>query len=341
MIKYILLPAALLLSVIAFAQPSMPAAEKARLEKTEDTLQTLGSQLLDDSLLANRMRSDSFFTRSLVRALKAPYSFYYPFDSVQTLSIIYPPDSSFRILTWEYFVDEQNFRQKGAIQKNTANGSLELFPLFDASEYTEEPNDSVRQNTNWIGAIYYKIIQKEYKAQKIYTLLGYDENGYRSTKKWMDILTFNNQGQPQFGGNYFSFDRRDSLWTPGWQRFNIEYKKEGKARLMYDEEKDLILFDHLVSESNEPDKKYSYIPDGDYEGLKWQDGKWVHNPNPLQGLALKDGNEPRPDLLMNDNGDVNESKLEEQSEKNAAKKVEAKTIKKKAKVEIPAVKRKG
>lgn len=341
MTKNICVILALLLSGVAIAQSAMPVPERIRLQKTEDTLHTLGNQLLDDTLLANRMRSDSFFTRSLVRALKAPYSFYYPFDSLQTLSIIYPADSSFRILTWEYFVDEQNFRQKGAIQKNTADGSLVLFPLFDASEYTQQPNDSVRQSTNWIGAIYYKIIQKEYNGRKIYTLLGYDENGYRSTKKWMDILTFNEQGQPQFGGNYFSFDRRDSLWQAGWQRFNIEYKKEGKARLMYDEEKDLVLFDHLVSESNEGDKKYSYIPDGDYEGLKWEGGKWVHNPNPLPGLALKDGNEPRPDLLMNDNGEINEGKLDEQSEKNAAKKVEAKTIKKRAKVEIPVVKRKG
>jgi hypothetical protein len=341
MIKNLLLSCTLLASIITFAQRTMPEAEKARLQITEDTLHTLGNQLLDDTVLANRMRSDSFFTRALVRALRAPYSFYYTFDSVETLTIIYPPDSTFRILTWEYYVDEQNFRQKGAIQKNTPDGSLSLIPLFDASEYTENPNDSVRQSSNWIGAIYYKIIQKEYNGKKYYTLLGYDENGYRSTKKWLDVLTFNAQGQPQFGGNYFRFDRRDSLWTPGWQRFNIEYKKEGRGRLMYDEEKDLILFDHLVSESNEPEKKYSYIPDGDYEGLKWEAGKWVHNPNPLQGLALGDGNEPRPDLLMNDNGEVNEGKLDQQSEMNASKKVEAKQIKKKAKVEIPATKRKG
>lgn len=341
MIKNIFLPVALLLSFASFGQRSLPVAERKQLAKIEDTLDALGNKVMDDLELADRMRSDSLLTRTLVRALKMPYSFYHPFDSVQTLTVTYPADSSFRIFTWQYQINEQNYRQKGAIQKNTPDGSLLLYPLFDASEYSDEPNDSIRQNNNWIGAIYYKIIQKEYNGQKFYTLLGYDENGFRSTKKWVDVLTFNHQGQPQFGGNYFSFDKRDTLWNPGWQRFNIEYKKEGRVRLMYDEEKDLILFDHLISESNEPEKKYSYIPDGDYEGLKWENGKWVHNPNPLQGLALKDGNEPRPDLLMNDNGEINEGKLDEQSEKNAAKKVEAKPVKKKAKVELPAAKRKG
>lgn len=341
MIKKLILVLMLFNAVYAFAQHHIPVATQKQLAKVEDTLQTLGSQLLDDSVLANRMRSDSFFTRSLVRALKTPNSFYYPFDSVETLTIQYPADSSFRILTWEYFVDEQNFRQKGAIQKNTPDGSLLLFPLFDASEYTENPNDSVRGNNNWIGAIYYKIIQKEYNGKKYYTLLGYDENGFRSTKKWLDVLTFNEKGQPVFGGNYFSFGRQVSLWQPGWKRFNIEYKKQGRGRLMYDEEKDIILFDHLISEVNEPDKKYTYIPDGDYEGLKWEAGKWVYNANPLQGLALKDGEEPKPDLLMNDNGEVNEAKLDEQSAKNAGKKVEAKQIKKKPKVIVPLAKPKG
>jgi hypothetical protein len=311
------------------------------LAQVEDTLDALGNKILDDEDVISRIRSDSMFTRSLVRALRTPNSFAYPFDSVEMLTITYPIDSSFRIFTWQYEINEQNIRQKGAIQKKTPDGSLSLFPLFDASEYSDEPNDSVRSATNWIGAIYYKIIQKDYNNQRFYTLLGYDENGFRSTKKWVDVLTFNTAGQPVFGGNYFSFAQQDSLWQPSWQRFNIEFKKEGRARLTYDDETGLILFDHLVSESKEPEKKFTYIPDGDYMGLKWEAGKWVFVENPVTGLTLKDGNEPRPDLLMDDNGAVNEGKLDEQSERNAGKKIEAKPIKRKNKVQLPSTKRRG
>jgi hypothetical protein len=55
---------------------------------------------------------------------------------------------------------------------------------------------------------------------------------------------------------------------------------------------DMIVFDHLISESNEPQKKFTLIPDGDYEGFKWQNGKWVHVTK-LFNQALKDGQAPR------------------------------------------------
>lgn len=299
--------------------------------KVEDTLSLLMDKVLDDDDVTSRIRSDSMVTRSLVRALKIPYSFYYPFDCVQTITIAYPNDSSFRILTWQYKINEQVYRQKGAIQMNTRDGSLLLYPLFDVSEYGISPNDSVRVTKNWIGAIYYKIVQKEFKGQQFYTLLGYDENGFRSTKKWIDILTFDHNKQPQFGGDYFVFDKKDTLWQTGWKRFNIEFKKEGRARLNYDPEKDMIIFDHLISESNEPEKKYSLVPDGDYEGLQWKDGKWIHIPKVFTE-QLTDGKEPRPELLMDDKGNINEEKLSEQSDKNAGKKVEATPIKKKTKM---------
>ncbi|MBK7883682.1 MAG: hypothetical protein IPJ81_07660 [Chitinophagaceae bacterium] len=32
----------------------------------------------------------------------------------------------------------------------------------------------------------------------------------------------------------------------------------------------------MISESNEPDKKWTLVGDGDYEGFKWKNGKWVH-----------------------------------------------------------------
>lgn len=38
----------------------------------------------------------------------------------------------------------------------------------------------------------------------------------------------------------------------------------------------MIVFDHLISETNEPMKKFTYVTDMDYEGFKWQAGKWMH-----------------------------------------------------------------
>ena len=303
----------LLLAASASAQRLAPA-ELKMLRKKEDSLKTIVKNVMIDSLTAGRMRSDSFFIKTLVRGLQLKNSFYYPFDSVKGIGKLYAPDSSFRIITWQLSFDEYYCRQRGAIQYRTADGSLRLIPLHDVSEFTDRPMDSVRSKDNWIGAVYYNIIQTKYNGKNFYTLFGYDENSIRSNKKWIEVLTFNEQNQPVFGGRYFSFEQ-DSIRRPSQYRFAIEYKKEAATTVNYDPDLNMILIDHLVSESNEPDLLYTYVPDGDYEGFKWTNGKWMHV-DKVFNEKLEDGQAPMPAPLRDLKGNNNEEKLKEQSDKN-------------------------
>lgn len=225
-----------------------------------------------------RLRADSAFTRMLVNALRTPYSFYYPFDSLKTISRLYAPDSSFRIITWQIMKDPSYFRYKGAIQMNSKDGSLKLIPLYDGTDFTDNPVDSVRSNKNWIGAIYYNIIQNKYNNRNYYTLLGYDENDANSTKKWMEVLTFDENNQPVFGGRYFNYPPDSIKPAQPAFRFCLEFKKYAGAKLNYDPELKMIIFAKLVSESNDLSKKHTLVPYGTYEGFKWESGKWVYVP---------------------------------------------------------------
>ena len=198
-----------------------------------------------------------------VRALKVKNSFSYHFKSLETVSQLYPPDSTFRIFTWQLKKDEYMYIQKGAIQMRTASGELKLLPLFDASMFTGKPVDSVRSRNNWIGAIYYRIIQKSYGGKNYYTLLGFDDYSVSSNRKWMEVLTFNEQGEPVFGGPVISY-KEDTAKKPIANRFVIEYKKEARTTFNYNPEMDMIIYDHLISETEEPGKKDTYIPDGDF-----------------------------------------------------------------------------
>jgi len=260
------------------------------LKSREDSLKALSTTIVMGREASDRFRADSSFTRMLVRALKAPFSFYYPFDSIQTISKLYASDSSFRIFTWQVIRDEAVFRRHGAIQINTPDGSLKLFPLIDRTPVIQNALDTITNNEWWIGSIYYKIVKKEHGGKSYYSLLGYDENALSSTKKRIEVLTFNENDQPVFGGPFFSFEQ-DSVRRPMQSRFWIEFKKNGNARMQFDEELDMIIFDHLISESNEPAKKFTYIPDGDYEGFKWQDGRWIHV-DKVFNFKLKDGEAP-------------------------------------------------
>ncbi|MFT3705004.1 MAG: hypothetical protein QM802_21740 [Agriterribacter sp.] len=242
----------------------------------EDSMKNFAFSIVNAKEAAERFRADSNFTKMFVRALKEPYSFNYPFDSLQTISRLYAPDSSFRIITWQVVKDESVFRRHGAIQMKTRDGSLLLFPLVDKTSMAEDINNIVTTNENWIGAIYYHILQNTSNGKKYYTLFGYDENGLRSTKKRIEVLYFNQEGKPVFGGGrFFSFEK-DITRKPDQSRFSIEYKKQGNASIRYDETLGMIIYDHLISEDNLPEKKYTYVPDGDYEGFKWENGRWVH-----------------------------------------------------------------
>lgn len=284
----------------------------------DDSLNKYGIKVLDEILPSNRLRADSMFTRILVRALKTTNSFYFNFDSMRTAPVLYPDDSSFRIITWHYTPDDANYHQRGVIQMNTPDGSLKIFPLYDASEFTEAPQDSVRTPQNWIGAVYYKIIQKKAADKTFYTLIGYDENNLRTTRKWMEMLSFNERGEPRFGGSFTIPPDSTNPRPTVVKRYLMEYKKDASAKLNYDPEEDVIVMDHLVSESNEPQKKFTLVPGGDYEAFKWQNGTWL-NETSMYIENRGDNNEPRPATILSDNGTVDENKLNEISEKNMGK----------------------
>lgn len=302
----------------ALAQHLGPEQQKA-FETREDSLKHFAFNIVNADTAEQRFRADSQFIRSLVRTLRLPNSFYYPFDSLETISRLYAPDSSFRIFTWQFKKDTDLYLQEGAIQMNQPDGSLKLYPLFDVSMFTAKPLDSVRSRHNWIGAIYYRIILKTYEGRKYYTLLGFDDYSESSNKKWMEVLTFGPDGEPRFGGPYFSF-MEDSAHRHMQYRFNIEYKKEATTRFNYDPEMDMVVYDHLTPEGDEPKKKDTYVPDGDFEAFQWKDGRWVHIDKKLFAFKLKDGEFPMQAKVLDDQGTIDEKQLQVQSDKNMQKK---------------------
>jgi hypothetical protein len=290
-----------------------------RLQQKEDSLKSYSVSLIQGINSADRLKADSLLTRVLVRALKEQHSFYYPFDSLLTISRLYAPDSSFRIFTWQMVINDNVVRQHGAIQMRTYDGSLKLFPLIDKSDVTINLKDTVGNNFGWIGAIYYKIIQKKNGPQDIYTLLGYDENNIRSNRKIIEVMRFVNE-EPVFGGRYFSYEN-DASFKSSESRYILEYKKNAGPKLNYDPELDMILVEHLVSESNEPAKKWTLVGDGDYEGFKWKSGKWVHIEK-VYDQQTPLGQEPVPQPLRDKEGKIDEQKLKGNEPVPPAKKIE-------------------
>ena len=307
---------AFLIAPASWAQ-KISSSDLKKLKAKEDTLSQYSLYLNTDSLTEDRMVSDSIFTKTLVRALLIKNSFYFPFDSVLGIAKVYAPDTSFRIITWNISFNDYYQRQRGAIQMRTADGSLKLLPLRDYSEFTTNPEDSVRSRGNWIGAMYYNIIKTQYRNKNYYTLFGFDPNGAQSSMKWIEVLTFNEKNEPVFGGPFFSY-AKDSIPGKTKYRFGIEFKKDARVLVNYVDELGMILVDHLVSETEQPELAWTLVPDGDQEGFKWENGKWMHI-DKVFTLKLKDGEAPVGDPLLDPKGNRDEKKLQEKSDKNKTK----------------------
>lgn len=260
------------------AQSVISEEKLTELNKFQDTLKILGDSMLDARDEMMRQSSCYQFIKTMVRALKVEGSYHFTFDSLQRISILYPQDQSFRVFTWALRYDAGTYRYYGTLQMNDPE-ELKLYPLYDYSDLIRKPLDTITSHAKWVGALYYKLIgMKSQSGKTYYTLLGWDGNDKNSNKKIVEVLSFNSKKVPVFGGSVFDFgklDERNKL-----KRFSIEYKEDAKVSMNYDPEMQMIIFDHLVPESSSAKGEYkTYVPDGSYEGFRWEEGKWRYVEN--------------------------------------------------------------
>ncbi|MEN0004840.1 MAG: hypothetical protein AAF798_11875 [Bacteroidota bacterium] len=247
------------------------AEDLATLSTMEDTLALLAFAIVNDSLEEHRFGSCREMIPRLVTALKTKNSFQYPFERLKSVSIQYPQDSSFRVFTWQLYVDVDDYRYYGAIQMNTPD--LQLFPLIDRSANMEANlEQAVLNNEKWYGSVYYNIKEEETDQGKHYLLFGFDGYSFFRKRKIIDVLIFQN-GKPTFGAPVFfnATDRRGPKF-----RIVKEYSAEASIRMNYDELMEMIIFDHLITLNGPHGEGPTNYPDGSYEGYEWTDGKWLY-----------------------------------------------------------------
>ncbi len=262
----------------AFAQPKIkPAGQLSkenytRIHLHEDTLGILAYAVVNDSIEKERFAACRQLITGLVRSLKYENSFNYSFERLKTVSVLAPPDSSFRVFTWQLFVNDSTYRYYGAIQRNS--GELQLFPLIDRSSEMDYPRPSHETLTpdRWYGALYYNILQFDTKQGRKYLLLGYDAFEFFQKRKVIDVLSFNAEGKPEFGAPVFEREKTDPRGPE--KRIFLEYSAEASIKCNWDEVYGMILFEHLIPMGSPFGKGVTYVPDGSYDGLKLEKGRW-------------------------------------------------------------------
>lgn len=256
-----------------FAQSNQIApADLAQLEELEDTLGLLSFLIIKDSLPENRFAATKKMIPTLVKALKFKNSFHYPFEQMRTVSIQYPADSTFRVFTWQLYVDVDDYRYYGAIQMNTPD--LKLYPLIDRSRKVAAEEEDILQPENWFGALYYNIHQFEAPEGRKYLLFGFNGLNLFNKKKFIDVLQFDEKGA-SFGAPVFVEVDSSTMTQKVRSRIVKEYSAESSIRMNYDETFGLIMFDHLITMGGSYGQGPTSVPDGSYEGYELgTDGRW-------------------------------------------------------------------
>jgi hypothetical protein len=251
-------------------------SSKQKLIALQDSLKEISFKLINDSIEPQRYNASYKMIKTLIAALKTPYSFQFPFDSLKTISIQNAPDQKFRVFSWHVMNNDGSYRYYGTIQMNTPNGQLEMFPLVDNSSSLKNYADSTYSNDKWYGAQYYKIIPvlKDVESP-YYVLLGWKGNTVQSTKKLIEVLYFKN-GKAYFGMPVFDADP-DNL---GKKRIIFEYDRRASMLLNYEANENTIVFDHLAPPDPKLKGKYEfYGPDFSYDGFKLINGRWKFLPD--------------------------------------------------------------
>lgn len=257
----------LFVSVIFFCK-SIDAAE-VNLKAHEDSINHYFNMLAMETSDAEKIRFNQKILEYFRETLKNEESFDHPFSSLKNVGIITSEDNKLRIITWNLPYNDRTHKYYGFVQYKKSNRSYNLFELQDKSVSIKKPELVVLDHENWYGALYYSIITNKYKGTIYYTLLGADLNDVLIKKKVIDILYFSDDDQPVFGKRVFKNKSYPAA------RVIFEFNAQTSMTLTYDEEKEMIVFDHLSPSQPSLKGQYEfYGPDFSYDGLKFERGIW-------------------------------------------------------------------
>ena len=224
-----------------FAQHAANTSAVNSLSKFQDSLQRTANALFNSDTNLQRFEQNAKFIKTLVTALKVPSSFDFGFDSLKTISIVKSPDKTFRIFSWYVPTEEGTYRFFGTLQMATRDGSLKLYPLIDDTEHLNDIN-AITTNKQWYGARYYEIIPLLMTGKKnCYVLLGWKGNNSKTSKKVIEVLSFNEDGL-QMGRPIFTGSKDPKIKN----RIVFEYNKLNSMTLRLDQQEQMIVFDHLA-----------------------------------------------------------------------------------------------
>ncbi|MBN1990191.1 MAG: hypothetical protein JW783_12395 [Bacteroidales bacterium] len=275
-------------------------AQENKLVHIEDSLEQTLLQLVNEQSPISKIEINSEFLTSFKHALLLEGAFDHPFDRLKNIGKLKSPDNTFRIYTWNIPQANGTHLYFGFLQVKNSTNSITLFELTDKSNAFTDPLNEIATPSKWMGALYYEIVEQQLKGKKHYILLGFDFNNLFSSKKRIEPLTFDENGNPTFGARVLVAGNQTV------SRVVFEYSARATMALRYDKASETIVFDHLSpSEPKYTGNFQFYGPDFSYDGFRFDKGLWhyvrdidIRNQQRDKAAPVqKPADPPQPDFL--------------------------------------------
>lgn len=262
-----------------------------------DSLKLLRQSVIRSQNDSERTWANDAFVIALEKILQSKDSYEMDFDSLGQMGILRSPDNAFRIITWNLPFDDETHKYYCYIQTILKKKKkYTVYRLTDKSEEISSPEKKTLGKDNWYGVLYYRIIPFSSRKKTYYALLGWDGHNSSTCKKIIDVMCFENNGEPKFGDDIFTMGKISK------KRVIFEYSAQAVMSLKYHPERKQIIFDHLSPSQPEMEGMYQYYgPDFSYDAFELEKGKWIYkedvdiradSENPVYNPDLKSKEKP-------------------------------------------------
>ena len=261
---YLLIALALVFSVAVYAQEG----EEISWQEREANIRQMFSEIdqMDDNDAITRM-ADSIQREMIEILMYEDFPFDYEFDLLPNVGCVVSDDGLLYMYSWNVpLKDQNNTSQFYALCYNKALGVTYVF----AQGIPKVPNEKGNiAESDWYGAMYYKITPIRVKDNIGYLLLGYAPIDNNRQYKIIDVMTCNKRNV-KFGSNIFQKEDGKK-----YSRIVFQYGRNVQMSLEMDKKKKKILFDHLTEIGRDEDGKPIMGPDMSVDAFVLKKGLWV------------------------------------------------------------------
>ncbi len=230
--------------IIAFLSSLIPLKAQQSPKEISFILEDLYKRILNAYTDNERLRLNDSVILLIDSHVASDTVMKHRFSNVRNLGQIDSPDGKLKIVNWNITLrDGSNKYFLYIIRYGGKKGKNRICKLTGESSSKPILTDFIYTRDTWYGAVYYAI--QPFKSQKknCYLLLGIDLGNTIKTRKIIDVLSFNENGEITFGRNCFLKGSEMK------SREVLEYSSESVVSLRMQSGK-AVVFDHLDSFSS-------------------------------------------------------------------------------------------